>query len=291
MKGIALIFFMTVFVFAITPSVGADELNRHHPESTANPIMKVCGIDIANPPFYRFTPSETPVYEKNQGIAFDLIEAASLNLGIHIQIIRLPWKRCLVMLKNGRVDGVIGASYTPERETYGHYPTTTTGQIDYSRIIYSNTYWLYSNDKGVSWDGKTLRLPLGGSVATGLGYSSGSLLRNLGVEYQQEYSPSKLIALLNNRRVSVIAGYAGQLEPFLTSQQQAASAGGNPVRKLPIPLSQDDMFLLISKPFYESQKDVAESIWRFFGEFHRNGSYSTLFNYYLTRYPAQQRPD
>ncbi len=201
MKSITLIFFMTVFVFAITPSVWADELNRHYPESTANPVMTVCGIDIANPPFYRFTLSEPPVYEKNQGIAFDLIEAASLNLDIHIKIIRLPWKRCLVMLKNGRVDGVIGASYIPERKAYGHYPTTTTGQIDYSRIIYSNTYWLYSNDKDVSWDGKTLRLPLGGSVATGLGYSSGSLLRNLGVEYQQEYSPSKLIALLNNRRV------------------------------------------------------------------------------------------
>ncbi|MEH6651416.1 MAG: transporter substrate-binding domain-containing protein [Motiliproteus sp.] len=289
MRGITLVFFSAVFVCVttITPTVWADELDRSRPESTANTKITVCGIDIANPPFYRFTQSETPGYGKNKGVAFDLIEAASLNLGIHIQIVRLPWKRCLIMLKNGQVDGVIGASYTRERTVYGHYPTTTMGQIDYSRIIYSNTYWLYSNDKAVTWDGKTLRLPLGGSVATGLGYSSGNLLRNLGVELHQEYSPSKLFALLNNRRVSVIAGYARQVEPFLTSQPQAASA----IRKLPIPLSQDDMFLLISKPFYQSHKDVAESIWSFFGEFHRNGSYNTLLNYYLTKHPAQQRPD
>jgi polar amino acid transport system substrate-binding protein len=242
--------------------------------------MTVCGIDIANPPFFRFTSSETSGSGQYNGVVYDLIEMVSRQLDISIHLVRYPWNRCLMMLKKGHVDGVVGVSYLHERTEIGYYPTTATGEIDYSRIIYSNTYWLYTNDKSVIWDGNKLVLPRGGIAGTGLGYSSGNLLRSLGVELHQEYHPSALAALLLNRRISVIAGYAKEIEPFLSSQRIQTDDESAPVWKLPIPLNHDEMFLLVSKSFYMSYENVTESIWNLFGKLHRDGSYEDLFSRY-----------
>lgn len=243
--------------------------------------ITVCGIDIANPPFHLLPSSNTQADEIHNGVAYSIMQEVSQQLGVKVKIVRYPWKRCLKKLQKGTVDGVMGASFVKERTSFGHYPTTSSGEIDFRRIIYSSEYWLYTNNSSVKWDGKSLTLPHEGITATGLGYSSGKLLQKLGVKVHEEYLPSSLAYMLFTKRPVVIAGYAGQIDPYINQESNNKSNQANLIVKLPIPLSQDDMFLLISKPFYQSHKELTEKIWDLFGEIHHNGRYDEILNSYF----------
>jgi len=243
--------------------------------------MTVCGVDIANPPFYNFTYSNTPENGEHNGVAYEIMNEVTTQLGVNILIKRYPWKRCLKHLKDGSIDGVMGASYLKERADFGHYPQTNTGNVDYGRIIYSNVYWLYTNDENVAWDGETLVLPGGGVVGTGLGYSSAELLRKLGVEVLEAYSPSTLASILMSQRAAVIAGYAKQIEPHFERYRHRAGIHSDSIRKLEIPLAEDKMFLLVSKQFYRKHKQIAERVWNVFGDIHKDGRYQDIFNSYI----------
>jgi len=243
--------------------------------------MIVCGVDIANPPFYSFTNSDTPENGEHNGVAYEIMNEVGTQLGINISIKRYPWKRCLNYLKDGSIDGVIGASYLKERSDFGHYPQTDIGNIDYERIIYSSGYWLYTNDENVFWDGETLVLPDGGVVGTGLGYSSAKILSDLGAEVFEAHSPVTLASMLMSQEITVIAGYAKQIEPHLEFYHRRAGINLDSVRKLHIPLAQDKMFLLVSKQFYQKHKEIAERIWNVFGEIHKDGRYQEIFNSYI----------
>lgn len=245
------------------------------------PDATVCAINIANPHFYRFSDNDTPLLGHSKGVAYDIIHQTALRLNIKITMVRYPWKRCLLLLKGGQVDGVMGASYIPERTAFGHYPLNPSGDIDYRRIIYANKYWLYTNNTEVTWDGINLHIPAGSSAGTGLGYSSVKLLQKLKVPVKEEYQPSSLVASLMAKNTAVIAGYANQIEPHFDIYKNSTS-NFNPVRKLPIPLNHDMIFLLLSKAFYKSQKDLAEDIWNTFVEIHNNGKYTQIFDAYLS---------
>jgi len=271
---------MTTFVEASDNANSTDKEGHSQTPTISSFQMKVCGVDIANPPIFSFNYSDTPENGKHNGVAYEVINEVTTQLGINIFIKRYPWKRCLTYLKDGSIDGVMGASYLKERSEFGHYPQTGTGTIDYERIIYSNTYWLYTNEEAVAWNGETLVLPAGGVVGTGLGYSSAKLLRNLGAEVFEAYSPSTLASMLMSQELAAIAGYAKQIEPYFEAYRRP-EINLNSIRKLRVPLAQDSMFLLVSKQFYQKHKQITESIWNVFGDIHKNGRYQEIFNSYL----------
>jgi len=272
---------MTTSVFASESASSTDKLVS--PQKPTNSLfqMTVCGVDIANPPIFSFSSTDTPENGEYNGVAYEVINEVATQLGINILIKRYPWKRCLAYLKDGSIDGVMGASYLKERSEFGHYPQTDTGDIDYERIIYSSVYWLYSNDERVVWDGKTLVFPEGGVAGTGLGYSSAKLLRNLGVEVFEAYSPSTLVSMFMSQELAVIAGYAKQIESHFEDYRRRVGINSEPIRKLHIPLAQDHMFLLVSKQFYRTHKQAAENVWNVLGDIHKNGRYQAIFNSYL----------
>jgi len=285
----AKLFFLVMFIIAaFTASVlasdsGSSTGKMASPQKATNSLfqMTVCGVDIASPPFYRFTHSNTPENGEHNGVAYEIMNEVSTQLGIKILIERDPWKRCLRHLKEGVVDGVMGASYLKERSDFGHYPQTNTGAVDDERIIYSNVYWLYTNDENVVWDGEVLVLPEGGISGTGLGYSSAKLLRNLGAEVFETHSPSKLASMLMSHKTAVIAAYAKQIEPHFESYRHLGGVDVDSIRKLQIPLAQDNMYLLVSKQFYRKHKKVAERVWNVLGDIHKDGRYKEITNSYM----------
>ena len=272
---------ITAHAFASETSSSTDKVESHQKPTINSFQITVCGIDIANPPFYNFTYSNTPENGEHNGVAYEIMKVVTSQLGINILIKRYPWKRCLSYLKDGSIDGVMGTSYLKERAHFGHYPLKDTGDIDYDRIIYSNDYWLYTNDENVLWDGKTLVLPKGGVVGTGLGYSSAKLLSNLGAEVFEAHSPSTLASMLMSQKIAVIAGYDKQIEPHLKWDRRNADIKSDSIRKLDIPLTQDKMFLLVSKQFYRKHKKLAEKVWNVFGDIHTDGRYQDILNSYI----------
>lgn len=256
--------------------------------------LTVCAISIANPPFY-LHPSEDPDdgnYAK--GVAFELMKELERRLNISILVKRNPWKRCMLSLEHGEIDGLLGASYLAERRSIGHYPLTVQGEPDYAKQLYSSHYWLYAKNPAVSWDGQQLILPPRSEAGTGLGFSSVKLLSKLNVPVVEEYLPARLVTLLENDRVAVIAGYTYQFSPYIAQSKESKS-----IYRLPIPLQKDDMFLLFSNPYYHANTDQAESIWSALAEIHRSGQYDAMMNkqlLHLNTLPTEEavatnRPD
>ena len=272
---------ITTSVLASDRASSTDKVESPHKSTNSLLQITVCGVDIASPPFFSFTYSDTPENGEHNGVAYEIMNEVTTQLGINILIKRYPWKRCLAYLKDGSIDGVMGASYLKERSDFGHYPLKDTGEIDYSRIIYSNDYWLYTNDENVFWDGKTLVLPDAGIVGTGLGYSSAKLLSNLGAKVFEAHSPSTLASMLMSQEIAAIAGYAKQIEPHFVNYRRRAGINSESIRKFHIPLAQDNMFLLVSKQFYRKHKKVAERVWNVFGDIHKDGRYQGIFNSYI----------
>ncbi len=53
---------------------------------------------------------------KNPGIFIEEMRYIEKQTNIRVKYKRMPWKRCLINLKSGKIDGVICGSYKKERE-------------------------------------------------------------------------------------------------------------------------------------------------------------------------------
>lgn len=240
--------------------------------------VTVCGISVANPPFY-LQATEDPTHEDYaKGVAFDLMSDLEKRLNIKINVKRNPWKRCLLLVEKGEIDGVLGASYLAERRTIGRYPLTANDEPDYSKLLYSSDYWLYAIDPKVTWDGKQLIIPEGTQAGTGLGFSAAKLLAKQNVPVVEEFYPQRLVELLVNKRLSVIAGYTYQ---FANAIAESPFPGA--IIRLTPPLQQDDMFLMFSHQFFNQHQSLAESVWNELAEIHRSGHYEATMRDYLLK--------
>ncbi len=60
---------------------------------------------------------------KNGGFYTEIVHEAFARVGYEMEVDFYPWKRALLLMKEGRVDGLIGAGYTEERTEFMSYPT------------------------------------------------------------------------------------------------------------------------------------------------------------------------
>jgi len=60
--------------------------------------------------------------------------------------------------------------------------------------------------------------------------------------------------MLMSQKIAFIAGCAKQIELHFEWSRRHTGIKSDSIRKLIIPLSQDDMFLLVSKQFYRRHK-------------------------------------
>ncbi|MFP3976370.1 substrate-binding periplasmic protein [Marinobacter sp. KMM 10035] len=58
------------------------------------------------------------------GIDADISREVMRRMNCNLTLVKLPWARGLVELRQGRIDMVSGAHRTPEREKYAHYANT-----------------------------------------------------------------------------------------------------------------------------------------------------------------------
>ncbi len=98
-----------------------------------------------------------PGTENNQfpGIMIEEMRFIAREANIRVKYKRVPWKRCLSLLKIGKIDGLICGSYKKEREKNGVFPKNSDGKPDPSRRFSDSTYYLYvKKSSKLKWDGK-----------------------------------------------------------------------------------------------------------------------------------------
>ena len=121
--------------------------------------------------WYPFSFAENGV---SKGVHVDIVNLALTNLGYTPTFDPLPWKRCLFTTKNGEYDGLIGASYKPERAEFLYYPPDASKnrsdyritQVEYSIISHIDSPYDY--DGNVHGIPQPIRATLGYSVADNL---------------------------------------------------------------------------------------------------------------------------
>ena len=98
------------------------------------PGMVLFGFSSRNTTLYyaatHFPPWDINI-EDNQasGINADVIRSIAAELGLTFAPVSCPWKRCLTLLEEGKIDMVGTVGRTPERERYLHFIEPTYAKV------------------------------------------------------------------------------------------------------------------------------------------------------------------
>lgn len=185
------------------------------------------------------------------------LKAVEQKLGIKLELVSAPWKRCQEEMRAGVVDGIFAASFKTDRLEMGVYPMAGD-KPDPARAMMHDAYSLYRLKGGaLKWDGKALTAS--GPVGAQLGYSVIEQLKQLGAKVDD----GAKTADDNLRKV-----IAGRVEAAaLMTLEGDASLKGNPefaekIEKVVPPLVEKPFFLMLSKQFVAKYPEYANEIWK-----------------------------
>jgi polar amino acid transport system substrate-binding protein len=243
MSGICLLLFSTIAVAPPAESAESAESAEQGDE------WVLAHEDVAAHPW---------IHPDGSGLDVELITAAAEASGHQLRLESLPWMRCLAMLKAGQVDGLIAASYTPERDVYAQYPMLPNGQPDPTRRLHIDTYGLYKlAESPLDFDGERL-INLDGRIAAQSGFSIISRLRDLGAEVDQDSKDLEPIMrrLLANRVVGA-ALLTTAVDHHLVQHPEFVPR----IVKVPIDLVSKPYYLIFSDDHYRRSPEACEAMW------------------------------
>lgn len=195
-----------------------------------------------------------------RGLNLELIRMAAAKVGVAVQFVTLPWKRCLSEMRDGAVHGVFAASFLPERTAFGAYPGGSTA--DSALQLHSDGFTLVRRKgEAVNWDGKHLT-GLMGPVGVQVGYSIVNDLRKLGVPVDEgSQSARELLQKLQLGRIGAAAVGNSDLS-MLMGDRTVSDAFDAAVEALPVPLAQKSYYLMLSHQLVQDAPALASQLWQ-----------------------------
>lgn len=187
------------------------------------------------------------------GASIEHLRAATAATGVNLQLIRLPWLRCLQGLKDNSIDALI-ASVETERLHYTVYPKLANGEPDTNRAFNQLGLCLahrFDNPITDKIKSKTEQF----SVARALGYRPIPMPSNaviIGV-----HSIEKALELVVSKRVDATT---------MLCQLNGLEAKEHHLNLLPIqlmypPIHQSFGYLMLSNSFYQRYPQLSEQLW------------------------------
>ena len=228
---------------AIASLLQAQPLTLAYSEIEAFPIQMGNSNQVTEPP----------------GLAVDLLREVAKQLNLELTLLRYPNNRVLKELADNRIDGAFCYSFNPERAAIARYPMQG-GLIDHNARITTIAYHLYTrpNDP-LMWDGTQLS-QLNDAIGLNAGFSILNELNVLGVPVEETVGNPQNLRKLALGRIQAFAGQDITTDPLIASGKYGA------FRKLPVPLSTKDYFLLLSNDFVASQPELANALWQTIGK-------------------------
>ncbi|WP_150104354.1 substrate-binding periplasmic protein [Shewanella sediminis] len=167
------------------------------PVASASPDrpFRVCFEMQDNMPFIQGVPEDGVIVLGEHGVLADLLILAAEQHGIELSFSFMPWKRCIQRLGQGKVDGIIAAIWSSERDSWGVFPKMGEA-VDNEMAIWFVDYLIYTKSgSGLNWDGSDFSGVRHG-IAAPLGYIAYQKLSELGVLHEQNLSLTDGFALL-----------------------------------------------------------------------------------------------
>ena len=221
---------------------------------TPETVLRVAYENKTQFPYYM---GDTQKVMSEPGAAVELVMLLEERVpGLRIEFRRFPWKRCLAMLKAGKVDAIFNASFNTARLGIGEYPWKD-GKVDSSRRLTTISYYLYAwPDAPIEWDGSAFA-NTDIEIGAPLGYSIIADLEGLGVMVAKARSSMQNLRLLAARRVDAVALQSVTAD-FLLEENASELVGI--VRTEPA-LRTKPYYLMLSHQFKADNPELSEQIW------------------------------
>jgi hypothetical protein len=220
------------------------------PQNGIAPVkLRFCYEDKQLLPYYAGNSAAVP---DNPGATIEHLRLAAEEAGISLELVRMPWLRCLQELEHNNVDALV-AAYDKSRAHFTRYPTQADGSPDPNKAINQLGLCLayrYDNslpEKIAANSGITVSRPLGYRP---IAFPHPTVL-------VPAYSPEQALELVVSGRVDATTVLC-QLNGMEAKEQHL-----NLIHVLlhyP-PLHHSDGYLMLSTDFYHNYTEVAEQLW------------------------------
>ena len=193
---------------------------------------------------------------QNPGQMQILVNNVAKSLGISIQVVALPWKRCVESVRLGKIDAMIGGGDAPQNRVLAVFPMF--GKLADARRSLGTARTMVVRRAGskVDWNGKSfvhLDKPVG--VLMGLQVMKNAVLKFGGQLDDGAKTDDQNIRKLLQYRVDLLAGYDNDLRKLIHSRYEGQ------VDILPVPLIESHYYLAFSKQYYAKHTKRVGTFW------------------------------
>jgi len=221
-------------------------------------------------------PWEPYQYEDNSkqltGLDIELVSAILKHMRFSIRFTKMPWKRHLKMLEQGKVDIAAGASKTPERENYAFFskPYRKESAVLYVRRGEASKYKFKKLEEII---GNPFRLGATRGYYYGERYTELIQVPKFR-EHVQEVSSDRLnyLKLMKDR----IDGF---LSDPVTATAGLLREGLLEKVEILMPVYSDDIFVMFSKR--STSPEIVKGFNESLEDLKKNGTYDQILNKYL----------
>ena len=210
------------------------------------------------------------------GVEIDLYRRVAEKLGIDIQIKRFPWKRCLSLIEQNRVDGIFPASFKSKRMKIGVYPMSGK-TLDLNRKTRDTAYFLYKlKSNNITWDGNTFS-NVNGSIGVPRGWAIVDELKKKGVQIIELDINKRTPMLLTHKRLQGFVCLETVFDHYIDNNPSVFS---NIVKVHPF-VKDKPYFLIFSHKFVNKFPKLSEKIWDTLHDIKQTKWYSDLVDKYI----------
>ncbi|MEH6401929.1 MAG: hypothetical protein V7750_01060 [Sneathiella sp.] len=214
----------------------------------------VCHERQPFPPYFTMTMNNA--VEDVVGVLPDILTQALRAAGVTPKYVGFPWKRCLELLKQNKIDGTFPSIYLKKRDVLGRYPMDQ-GKEDRSRSLANVEYSVFTaRDNPVQWDGSfagnkdpIIGAPLGYVVVQ-------SLMKKHNIKANTQFLALRGLQLVALGRLN---GYV--VEKLGGERLLRLEGVEDKVVALQPPFEKHYWHLMISHKFYNDFPEQAEDIW------------------------------
>lgn len=218
--------------------------------------LRYCYYDYEMAPFYQGAGAEVPPIDQ-RGLVIDVMDQVGAEIGLPLEWVRRPWPRCLAMMAEGQVDGLVGVNFTPERGQKYEFPHTKEGELDISRTLTPLSYYFFYNIYNpIQWDGEKFDRKRV-SIASPRGFVVTQLLRDKGFSHVQEMGAAKGFQALLDRKIDV---YVESMVHYGVARKTLSNLDIR-LKRLTPSIYTSYMFNPVSKTYYQRYPDLVERFW------------------------------
>ena len=211
------------------------------------------------------------IIKNGKGLNIIELEMVAAGTGEKLELIGMPWKRCLEGVEKGDIAGAFAASYTDERARYAVYPMAE-GKLDHARRLHADGYTLLRlKGSSVGWDGSKFS-NLTGQIGTQASYSIASDLVKWGATVDSNSdTPETLLRRFGAGQLQAIALLTGEAQfalrkPYLAGKVEIVSP----------PLSEKPYFLIFGRGYYDRNRKTVDDLWSMIAKVRESAEYKTI---------------